>query len=188
MASTSNRLSVAVLLIIAICGCERKNVVTQTDSLSTSTEVAPVVHDTVVTVQPETSHARRITDTKHVAKSEANIRVEQPRPGARISGQTFTISGMSRTFENSISFSLQSSTGAVISSGHGMSNGLMGEFGPYRLTVNTQGYRGHATLEVFDLSAKDGSKIDVVRVPIELASDTIGISPSDRITPLPRKK
>jgi hypothetical protein len=148
----------------------------------------PAQHDTVVTALPDTSRGRPLPVPKPTPGMQSNIRVEQPRAGARVAGPSFVVSGMSRTFENSISYELLSSEGNVISQGHGMSNGSMGQFGPYHLNVNTQGYKGIATLEVFDLSPKDGSRIDVVLVPITIVSDTIGISPNDRITTMPIKK
>jgi hypothetical protein len=69
-----------------------------------------------------------------------------------------------------------------------MSSGSMGQFGPYTFSVTAGSYHGPAVLEVFDYSPKDGSEIDKVRVPITIASDTIGVGPNDRITPLPIKK
>jgi spore germination protein GerM len=56
-----------------------------------------------------------------------------------------------------------------------MANGEMGDFNPYVATIRVgSSYSGRATLEVFDNSAKDGSEIDKVRIPLRLHSPGSG--------------
>jgi hypothetical protein len=171
--------------LLVVISCERKANVVMSDTVSTSSVSS--ARDSIVR-QPngDTGVARVKKDTLSLPRNQparpaTNITVEFPKPAERISAPIFPVHGMSRTFENSVSYKLLSQSGATIANGHGMSHGSMGQFGPYDFVVNTNGYIGKATLQVFDLSPKDGKEIDKVSVPVVIARDTIGIAPSDRL-------
>jgi hypothetical protein len=98
---------------------------------------------------------------------EANIRVTTPRPGSTAHADQFVLEGQARTFENMVAYRLSLENGRVLSEGHVQAKGPMGVFSSFRTMVKA-GQKGKAVLEVFQNSAKDGSEIDKVRIPLIL--------------------
>jgi len=104
-------------------------------------------------------------------KVEPNIIVENPNPGDEI-GLPLRISGRARVFENQFVYRLKDGDGSVLSQGsiyaHSPDVGL---YGPFEADVNYPEPKGTAgELEVFDSSAKDGSEIDKVVIPVVFAA------------------
>ncbi|MBC8145640.1 MAG: GerMN domain-containing protein [bacterium] len=101
--------------------------------------------------------------------SEINMRVSSPRAGDLITTSRFTLRGECRTFESTGNYRLRNAAGATLAQGHFTATGEMGKFSPYSTTVEIkQAYTGNAMLEVFESSAKDGSEIHKVRVPLRM--------------------
>jgi len=100
---------------------------------------------------------------------EANILVEDPTPNSTVSSTEFEVRGKARTFENGVAYRLTATTGKILDKGFTTAKGEMGTFGPFSFTAKA-GYTGNAILEVFQNSAKDGSEIDKVVIPIKLTS------------------
>ncbi len=97
-----------------------------------------------------------------------NITVDSPQPHASSSGFV-TISGKARVFENVLNYRLLDEKGKILAEGTTEAKSPdVGQFGPYKVTViYSQLQPGNDTLEVFSLSAKDGSEINKVSVPIK---------------------
>lgn len=100
--------------------------------------------------------------------ASTNITVSSPRPNQVISSPLI-ISGTARTFEGTVNYRLKNSVGEIIKEGNTIAaSPEMGQFGPYSaaLKFNTPVYTIIGTLEVFQYSAKDGTPIDMVIIPI----------------------
>ncbi len=96
-----------------------------------------------------------------------NITVTSPTAGATVS-HTFTVTGMERTFEQGVVMRVYDGTGTKILEQHTTGSGSdAGVFGPYSFTVAIPAnITGAIELWVFDYSAKDGSVIELVKVPL----------------------
>lgn len=171
----------AMLLLLVAC---ESDVEVRTDSDS-----AAVAQDDSVerlrTIERNTTVHR--TDTVHRVDTvvdvdtvsppppqQGNVRVSAPRAHAEV-GESFELRGTARTFENSVSYRVVGDNGGEIAKGFMTAVGEMGNFNPYSTMVTVKaGYRGAARLEVFQNSAKDGSEIDKVVVPIIIGRGTSG--------------
>jgi hypothetical protein len=100
-----------------------------------------------------------------------NITVNQPLADANV-GQEFIVKGTARVFENMVTIRLREKlSGRVIGELSAYADAPdVGQFGPYvagiRLTDPTLKSGTDLILEVFQYSAKDGSEIDKVTVPL----------------------
>ncbi len=107
------------------------------------------------------------TPTSTIATSSGIIRVSEPVPYQEI-GLPLVIRGEANTFESSFSWRVRDEDGTILVEGHGMSNAPdVGQFGSFEVSTNypqPNGTRG--TVQVFDYSAKDGSEIGTVSIPV----------------------
>ncbi len=105
--------------------------------------------------------------------SEANIHVFEPVAN-QVIGLPLIIKGEARVFENTLNWRLRDSDSSILVEGRAMAAAPdVGEFGAFAVSVlypEPQGPTGK--LEVFDYSAKDGSEIDLVTVPIRFVLPT----------------
>jgi hypothetical protein len=94
------------------------------------------------------------------------------------------ITGLARVFEAQFNVTLYGELGGVIAETMGMAE--QGQvLSPFEVELTFAVSRGQpACLWVYDLSAKDGSRIDVVQVPIALAPP-LQPTPSVTTTPAP---
>lgn len=101
---------------------------------------------------------------------DANITVISPGQGETVQ-LPMIITGQARVFENVLSYRIIDENGATLSSGNTMADSPdTGQFGPYTITIRDLGEftKGKISIEVFQNSAKDGSEIDKVIVPVDL--------------------
>ncbi|MDQ2912219.1 MAG: GerMN domain-containing protein [Chloroflexota bacterium] len=95
------------------------------------------------------------------------IAVYQPRPGATVT-RDLQLTGAARVFEASVSWRLKDSSGREAASGHFLaslgSSAVWGTFDT-RIAIPAS-VSGTVTLEVFEASAKDGSPLGVVAIPL----------------------
>ncbi|MFH1253361.1 MAG: Gmad2 immunoglobulin-like domain-containing protein [Candidatus Uhrbacteria bacterium] len=100
-----------------------------------------------------------------------NISVDLPIPGSTIFNPIHVV-GQARVFENVVSWRLQDSDSKIIANGTTYAAASdMGEYGPFDFWVVVPEVKNvKITLEVFQVSAKDGSAVDVVSIPLNLAS------------------
>ena len=94
----------------------------------------------------------------------APIYVDKP-PAFSSVASPIVASGLANVFEGQFKIQLLDGNGHVVYDG--AATGTMGEWGPWNATIPyTAQTAGAVTLRVFDLSAKDGSVIDLVDVPL----------------------
>ena len=161
--NTSRFLLVALL---ALAACDAKVKVSETpDSTATvDTVTTPGRVDTITRVD-----TMRVSAPPEKPDPEANIRVNYPRPGAVIAGATLGVKGVARTFENNVVYRLVGAGGKELAQGHTTATGEMGTFSPFTFSIPLKPeFAGEVTLEVFENSAKDGSVINLVKVPLTL--------------------
>ena len=100
--------------------------------------------------------------------SSLNIEVLSPRSGDSIKSGFF-VKGNARTFESNVVIRLSDSEGVVLTETFTLANAPdAGQFGPFEKVLDFQTNSGTGTLEVFQYSAKDGSEIDKVTIPLLL--------------------
>lgn len=193
MISKSEISSILIALLLAIAGCTG-DVQVETSGDSTSVDSTPddagplpssptpdtirdttVVIDTVV-VPGKPAPDKPTPDKPGKPTESRNIRVTAPMPGQEVAGSGFMLTGTARTFENAVSYRVVANNGRKLKEGYMTAVGDMGNFNPYTTTVEIgSNYTGPARLEVFQGSAKDGSEIDKVIVPITITrSPTTG--------------
>jgi germination protein M len=96
------------------------------------------------------------------------ILVESPTPGATV-GTPLNVRGMSNTFEAGINYTLYDSTGAVLVEGYTTATAGTGTWGTFDFDVAYTVPRAEpGRLSVYELSAKDGSRVNETSVPLEL--------------------
>jgi hypothetical protein len=105
-----------------------------------------------------------------LAPKDSNIIVESPRPQGSVQFPIL-ITGRARVFENQLNYRIVDVDGKVLSGGNTTANAKdAGEFGAFTITIQNLGdfTSGNINIEVFDYSAKDGSEIDKITIPVTL--------------------
>lgn len=104
-----------------------------------------------------------------VVSTSGNMIVTSPVTGQTI-GVPLVVTGRARVFENALNYRLLDGDGAatVLAEGTAMADAPdVGEFGAFTISTSyTLPTAATGTLEVFDYSAKDGSVIDLVSIPV----------------------
>jgi hypothetical protein len=105
--------------------------------------------------------------------TRGNITVSSPQSGDYVNANGFRITGLARTFENNVVYRVTDlASNKVLAHGYGTATGEMGKFSPYTIDVkpNTAGvqFPTRAIVEVFENSAKDGSEINKVQIPVRM--------------------
>jgi hypothetical protein len=96
------------------------------------------------------------------------ILVESPLPGETVTSP-FHVTGTANTFEATLQIRLTGSDGTVLFEHFGMATSGTGTRGTYDETVTFSTTKhGAATLRLFESSAKDGSEINVVEIPVKI--------------------
>jgi hypothetical protein len=99
-------------------------------------------------------------------QASQNIEVTSPYMG-EIVKSGFMVKGNARVFENVVSIRLSDSEGNVLLQTTAYANAPdVGQFGPFEKALKFQTNSAEGTLEVYQASAKDGSDIDKVIVPV----------------------
>jgi hypothetical protein len=97
------------------------------------------------------------------------ILVETIAPGDILKGSA-RVAGMNNTFENNVRIRVVGADGRVLADTFTTGHGPMGSWGRFETTVPfDRGANSNGTVEVFEASAKDGSEINVVAVPVRFA-------------------
>ncbi|MDY0087078.1 MAG: Gmad2 immunoglobulin-like domain-containing protein [Coriobacteriia bacterium] len=95
------------------------------------------------------------------------ILVETPAPWQKVASP-LRVAGMSNTFEAAFSYEIVDQAGLIVAEGSGMATAGTGTWGTFDVTVPFEVTRkGAGSLVVFELSAKDGSRINLVEIPLE---------------------
>ena len=98
------------------------------------------------------------------------IRVTSPLSGNSITTPV-TITGQNRTFENTVRIRIEGADGSTLADVFTTGNGRApGEWGQFAAPVAfAKGTNTHGTVVVFEESAKDGSEIHVLKVPVKFS-------------------
>ncbi len=106
------------------------------------------------------------------ARDRENIVVFFPEPEATVTSPLL-VGGFARTFENSYVWRVKDSMGTERASGFGTAAATeVGTFGPFQFEVYLPTLpEKNFTLDVFSLSAADGSEQNLVSVPLRLLSE-----------------
>jgi hypothetical protein len=98
---------------------------------------------------------------------QSNINVTSPKPGDTLDF-TLKITGTARVFENAFAYRLLDQNGKILISGFGTANAPdIGQFGQFEITAYYPAPTGNTgTLQVYSNSAKDGSEINKVVIPV----------------------
>lgn len=106
-----------------------------------------------------------------VSTSESgNIMVSSPKANSTI-GNSVIISGNARVFENVVSYRILDGKGIVLAEGTTIATPPdIGQLGPFSVTPTWNTPKTiTGTIEVFSTSAKDGSVINLVTIPVGFA-------------------
>ena len=96
-----------------------------------------------------------------------NIEVLTPRTGDIVESG-FRVEGNARTFESTVNIRLMDSEKNVLIEMFTTADAPdAGQFGPFEKVINFKTGSTNGTLEVFQYSAKDGSEIDKVVIPLQ---------------------
>jgi hypothetical protein len=96
------------------------------------------------------------------------ILVESPTPGQTV-GAPLHVRGMSNTFEATVNYTLTDSSGAVLAEGFTMATSGSGTWGTFAHDIAFRvDHAGPGHLSVYEVSAKDGSRVHETTVPVEL--------------------
>ncbi len=117
---------------------------------------------TAISTQPG-----QITGSAQITPSSSkNIEVISPLTGDNVKSG-FVVKGNARTFENTVNIRLIDSSGNLLTETLTTANAPdVGRFGPFEKVIAYQTTDTSGTLEVFQYSAKDGSEIDKVGIPV----------------------
>jgi hypothetical protein len=98
-----------------------------------------------------------------------DIAVYAPRPGAEVA-RTFSVSGVSRTFESTVNWRLRDSSNRVVANGFTTSAGGSGpQWGTFQISVTAPAtVSGNVTMEVLWGSPRDGSDMGLVTIPLRI--------------------
>jgi hypothetical protein len=101
------------------------------------------------------------------ASPTGNITVSVPVANQTV-GKAFVVSGSARTFEQNVVWRVRTTGNVQVASGFTTATAAdIGQFGPYSFTVTLPGSTvGPVVLEVFETSAKDGSEVSKVSLPL----------------------
>ncbi|MEK9186036.1 MAG: Gmad2 immunoglobulin-like domain-containing protein [Patescibacteria group bacterium] len=111
---------------------------------------------------------KKTADTEPAVISESgNIKVYAPLPNDKI-GLPLVIRGEARVFENNFNYRLRDFDGDILYESFDTANAPdIGQFGPFEVSVNYPKPEGsNGTVEVLSYSAKDGSEINKVSIPV----------------------
>lgn len=124
--------------------------------------------DDVGTDEPDTTPDS--DDTVTTSADPGNMVVYEPDPNDTV-GVPLIITGRARVFENTFAYRLTDSAATVLVEGHAMANAPdTGTFGEFSVSTSyAKPTTATGTLEVFEYSAKDGSEINKVTIPVTFA-------------------
>ncbi|MDO8435158.1 MAG: Gmad2 immunoglobulin-like domain-containing protein [bacterium] len=126
-----------------------------------------------VQTAPSPSASVSTTPTETPEVITGNIHVFSPQPDDEV-GLPLVIKGEARTFEAAFAYRVKNSKGNVLVEGHSMTTGTEDypAFRPFEVTVNYPDPKtASGSVEVFEYSAKDGSEINKVVVPVRFKQD-----------------
>jgi hypothetical protein len=168
----STLLAASLLLVFLAVACGKAEAPSPT--ATATAQLAPSPSPAVTPAGPSPTPAGTAvpnvckTNPSPVDPADPNIIVRSPEQGTVVTSP-LRITGLARVFEAQFNVTLYGELGGVIAETAGMAEeGQV--LSPFEVELTfAVGREQPACLWVYDLSAKDGSRIDVVQVPIALA-------------------
>ena len=153
------------LLALSLAGLLFAACSSRQPSPSTTSQPNPTSSTSTTTSTPATSSTQAAPTTTSVP---AMIKVDEPLAGASITSP-FTLSGSANVYEAALNAELTSSDGSVLDSTAFHATAGTGTWGTFSTSITfPAGHAGAATLTVYSVSAKDGSRINQVVIPVNL--------------------
>lgn len=147
-----------------IVGIEANNV---TNAPVAAPNTTPIVPPSTTMSDIYNDVVNEAVDEPIVSTENAAISVTEPEPNKKV-GNPLIIRGEARVFENTVSLRVRDENGDVLA--EAFTNAAapdIGEFGEFEISLIYKSPRGTVgTVEVFENSAKDGSEINKVSIPI----------------------
>ena len=104
------------------------------------------------------------------AVEEKNIVISSPIENATVSSP-FNVEGKARVFENVVSIRLEDKNGKILFQGTANAQSPeMGQYGLFQKEIKYTTSQTEGTLKVFESSAKDGSEINEVIIPVKFGN------------------
>jgi len=124
----------------------------------------------VVEGQPEARVMQVLGEVRPIVAESRWIKLFSPAPGARVS-PGFVLAGLANVFEGTVNFRLLTAAGDVLIP-ESYTTAAMGDWGPFREELRYDLPAGVAetegVLEVYWISPMDGSRLDLITVPLVL--------------------
>lgn len=151
-----------VLLLVALCTI----FLWQRQHSTTNEKAQSPTSTPIISANPKTLSPTQV-------KEKANIVVSSPKINETVS-LPIVIRGEARVFENQFNYLVRDADGTILTEGSAYANSPdSGLFGAFVITIHAMaeptGTRG--TIEVFDYSAKDGTEIDKMSIPVVFAKE-----------------
>lgn len=96
---------------------------------------------------------------------EPAIWLTAPKTGQAV-GSPMKVSGMAMVFEATVNYRLKTGEGKILAEGFAQAAAGAPEHGVFSFTIDFAAETGKGTLEVFEVSMKDGSEINKVTMPV----------------------
>lgn len=167
-------LAASVVLVFAMVACGKAEA--PSPETTPTVDLTPVASPRQTPGTPEPSPTPAPTEVPNVClenpspvnPADPNIVVRSPEPGQVVTSP-FLVTGLARVFEGQFNVTIYGELGGVIAEAPAQAE-LGQELSPFEVELTfAVGREQPACLWVFDLSPEDGSRIDVVQVPIALA-------------------
>ncbi len=138
----------------------------QTDGNEYYDEIEMLVRSLRVNIQSTSKEDKGLSSVT-VSESE-NIKVYKPQQSEKISSP-YVLSGEAIAFEGTVNYRLIDANGSILDEGFMTAIGPdVGEYGDFNHPITFAPSSDTGTLEVFTISAKDGSEQDLVKIAVGL--------------------
>ena len=116
---------------------------------------------------PSAASTQTTDATQEVPTASENIRVTNPTPNMSVTSPLL-VQGEARVFENTVSLRLTDEAGRILAETFTTADAPdIGLFGPFEISLSfSKPAAATGLLEVFEQSAKDGSEINKVSIPV----------------------
>ena len=147
---------------VLAAGCSSTS--TSTSSSTTSSEQRST------TSSPETTAPGQTTTTAPKTISDSGlVKVTSPKPGAHVTSP-IEVAGSANVYEAALNADLVAPNGRIMATRNFMATAGTGTWGTFSTEFGYPvGYVGPATLNVYSISPKDGSQVNLVSIPVVIS-------------------
>lgn len=163
LASTRWRGIAAGLIVAGLAaGCS-------SSSTSSSTTRATSVERSTTSTSSSTAGGETTTSAPMTTSESGLVKVTSPKPGAQVSSP-IQVAGSANVFEAALNADLIAPNGRVMATRNFMATAGSGTWGTFSTAFGYPvGYTGPATLNVYSISPKDGSQVNLVSIPVVIS-------------------